>query len=275
MILIDLHLHSVCSDGMLTPEQLAKMAKRSGVSVLSLTDHDTVEGVSSFLKNCSKYGLKGLSGVELSAEFDSTMHILGYGFDPHNSLLLSELHNIRLHRKARNMEIIDRLRDIGIDITMEEVISESSGDVVARPHFARVLIRKGYGVNMRDCFDKYLKKGKPGYVSRVRLSPQKCIELVNKAGGKTALAHPVQTTLDPLKLKSILTDLKDMGLWGLECISKHHSSEQIYFYMRLAYELGLYPTAGSDFHGNSSSRGGLGIPVAEDFLPWARLGISL
>ncbi|SMG49379.1 PHP domain-containing protein [Dethiosulfovibrio salsuginis] len=275
MLLVDLHLHSDCSDGTETPENLALMARRHSIAVASLTDHDTVEGVPSFLKACKKWGVKGLSGVELSAEYPSTMHILGYGFDPSHDGMCVELENLRRHRDERNLEIIERLRAIGLDISIEDVLEESKGDVVARPHVARAMIRKGYSLSMRDCFERYLKRGAPGYVSRKRLSPERSISLIREAGGVPVLAHPIQTSRNLLELKNILFSLKEMGLWGLECLSRHHEADQIYQYMAMASDLGLHCTAGSDYHGSNRIGVSMGVPVAEDLLPWARLGISL
>ncbi len=275
MLLIDLHIHSLCSDGTVSPEGLASMAKKHGISVVSLTDHDTVEGIPAFLRSCRKVGVRALSGVELSAEFPSTMHILGYAFDHCNGDLLRELEALRKYRDERNTAIVDRLNSIGVKISIDDVLYESQGDVVARPHVARAIIRKGFAYSVRDCFERYLKRGAPAYVPRRRLSPERCVSLIRQAGGVAVLAHPIQTTQDMEELRDILTDLKKMGLWGLECLSRHHEADQIYQYMRMASELGLHCTAGSDYHGANRVGVSMGIPVAEDLLPWARLGISL
>lgn len=275
MLLVDLHIHSDCSDGTESPESLAFMARRNSIAVASLTDHDTVEGVPVFLKTCKRLGVRGLSGVELSAEYPSTMHILGYGFDPYHEGMAEVLEDLRRYRDQRNLEIIDRLRSTGMDITIEDVLEESKGNVVARPHVARAMMKKGYAYSIRDCFDRYLRRGAPGYVSRKRLSPDRCISLIKQAGGVSVLAHPIQTSRDIDELRSVLVSLKEMGLWGLECLSRHHEADQIYQYMRIASELGLHCTAGSDYHGSNRLGISMGVPVAEDLLPWARLGISL
>ncbi|EFC90497.1 PHP domain protein [Dethiosulfovibrio peptidovorans DSM 11002] len=275
MILVDLHTHSSCSDGTVPPDKLAKLAHRSGISVVSLTDHDTVDGVPVFTRECRRLGVKSLSGVELSADYPTTMHILGYGFDLAFPELVEVLQDLRDHRERRNLEIIGRLRDVGVELTLDDVLSETHGNVVTRPHVAKAMIKKGYASSISECFQRYLKRGMPGYVSRKRLSPDMCISLIKRAGGVACLAHPIQTSQDPVELRSILKELKAMGLWGLECISRHHNSEQIFNYMRLASELELYCTAGSDFHGSNRVGVSMGVPVAEDFLPWARLGISL
>lgn len=275
MLLVDLHLHSDCSDGTDSPESLAFRAKKASITIASLTDHDTVEGVPVFLKACKKLGVKGLSGVELSAEYPSTMHILGYGFDPFNGGMIKALEELRRHRDERNIEIVSNLQAIGIAISIEDVLEESKGDVVARPHVARAMIKKGYCQTMKDCFERYLKRGAPGYASRKRLSPERCISLIKEAGGVSSLAHPIQTTRNLQELKVVLSSLREMGLWGLECLSRHHEADQIYQYMKIASEIGLHCTAGSDYHGSNRTGVSMGVAVAEDLLPWARLGISL
>lgn len=275
MILIDLHTHSTCSDGTLSPEALVRAAKARKVSVLSLTDHDTTEGVSKFLSACSHAGIRGLSGIELSAEAPYTLHILGYNITPGNGPLEKRLARLREHRKDRNAAICKRLRELGLDITLEEVQEEAKGDVVARPHIARVLIRKGYVQDMAGAFRVYLADGAAAYIPRVRLSPAECIELIRQSGGVPVLAHPGQMGLAEEPLKAILRELKEMGLWGMECLSSHHRYEEIYQYLKLADSMGLFATAGTDFHGWNRPGVQLGIPVGEDFLPWARLQVAL
>lgn len=268
-------MHSSCSDGTVTPGGLALLAKKNRVSVASLTDHDTVSGVGEFLAFSKKYGVKALSGVEFSAQYPVTMHILGYGFDHLDPSLLSELDELRRNRDMRNGLIVQKLKALGVQISLEEVKRESKGGVVTRPHVARVLISKGYASSIKDCFDRYLGKGAPAYVPRKSLSPERCLSLIKDSGGVGVLAHPFQTTQDISELKDILTDLKSMGLWGLECISGNQSAENIYKYMALAAELGLQCTAGSDYHGANRKSVSMGVPVPEDFLPWARLGLAL
>ncbi len=275
MILIDLHTHSTCSDGTLKPDTLVRAAKSRKVSVLSLTDHDTTEGVPAFLAACRHTGVKGISGIELSAEAPYTLHILGYNIEPGNGPLEKSLEALREHRKDRNKAICERLRDLGLDVTLEEVEAEAAGDVVARPHMARVLIRKGYVQDMAGAFRNYLGDEAAAYMPRIRLSAEECIKLIRQSGGVAVLAHPGQTGLEEPDLKRLLGELKEKGLWGLECLSSHHRYEEIYRYLKLTSLMGLFTTAGTDFHGGNRPGIQLGIPVSEDFLPWARLGVQL
>lgn len=275
MILIDLHLHSTSSDGTLSPKELVSKAKGRGISVASLTDHDTTEGVETFLDACRQRGVRGISGVELSADFNGVMHILGYRFEPQSAVFQKHMKELREGRNERNSKICRKLTDLGVSISIEEVEAEAKGEVVARPHVARVLIKKGYVQSMSAAFECYLGRGAPAYVPRYRLSPSLCIEIIQEAGGVAVLAHPTQTTDDNGELVDILRRLKEKGLWGLECITPHHSSGQIFQFLRIADEMGLFPTAGTDYHGANRPSISMGIPVNEGFLPWARLGISL
>ena len=275
MILIDLHTHSTCSDGTLKPEALVRAAKGRKVSVLSLTDHDTTEGVPEFLAACRRTGVRGLSGIELSAEAPYTLHLLGYNIAPGNGPLEKRLERLREHRKDRNVAICQRLRELGLEVTLEEVEAEAKGDVIARPHIARVMIRKGYAQDMAGAFRNYLADGAAAYIPRIRLSAEECIALVRQSGGVAVLAHPGQMGLEEPDLKRVLGELQEMGLWGLECLSSHHRYEEIYRYLKLASVMGLYTTAGTDFHGWNRPGVQMGIPVSEDFLPWARLQVPL
>ena len=275
MMRIDLHLHSTFSDGTRTPEELALLGKQRGLRVMSLTDHDTVSGIPRFLRGCRKYGLRGLAGVELSAEAPYTMHILGYAFDPASEELGSTLEQIRKGRGERNLRILKNLEELGMPLTMEEVLRDAGEDVLGRPHFAKAMVRRGYVKSSEEAFSAYLERGKPGYADRDRLSPGECLRLIRSAGGVAVLAHPMQTGLDDDALEDLLKELKVQGLWGLESLYAMHTPEQQLRYLRMGDRVGLYPTGGSDFHGNNRSSRELGVSFEESSLPWARLGIEL
>lgn len=266
MRIIDLHTHSIFSDGTLSPSDLAVRARLRRVEVLSLTDHDTTEGLPEFLEACSREKIRGITGVELSAEAPYTLHILGYNIGLASEELEGKLCYIRRKRTERNRQMCQKLTDLGIPVSMDEVSRESGGEVVARPHFARVLVRKGLVPDIRTAFRDYLGDGAPGVVPKVRLSAQECIEAISSAGGVAVLAHPVQTGLDEERLEELLLQLKGGGLWGLECFSSHHDSQTIFRCLKMASRLDLQPTAGSDFHGGNRPGVDLGIPVSDELI---------
>lgn len=275
MIRIDMHFHSDRSDGSETPQKLARLGKIRGLSLMSLTDHDTIEGVPDFLSACRHLGIRGLSGVEISADFPHTMHILGYAFDPCDCCFRSALMELQKRRDRRNAQVLARFNEIGIPMTISEVQREAGPGVIGRPHFAKVLIRRGIVHDMSTAFQIYLGKGGKAYVKKECLSPAEAIALIRSAGGVSVLAHPIQTTTDLVELYSILRELKSLGLWGLECYSGHHNSEQAGEYRNLALASGLECTAGSDYHGQGRPGYHMGISVPETLLPWARLGLRL
>ena len=274
MIRIDMHVHSTFSDGSSSVEELVSLAQRRGISIMSLTDHDTVEGIPSFLNECRKRFIKPLSGIELSAESDVTVHILGYRFR-NMQPLKDALDSIVAFRNSRNLLMVDKLRELGVDIDISEVENEARGQIIARPHFASLLVRRGYVPNIASAFSRYLAEGADAYVARRGYSPAECVSIIRRSGGLPVLAHPSLTGLERSELCKLLCELKRHGLWGLECISSHCSAEETYYFLDIAAELSLFPTAGSDFHGLNRPSVGLGVQVSENFLPWARLGISL
>jgi predicted metal-dependent phosphoesterase TrpH len=249
------------------------ISRRRGISVLALTDHDTLDGWKTFKKLCQDSSIRPVSGVELSSVYSVTVHILGYRIE-RLEILEEALSLARDHRNERNERIVSRLRELGLDVTMDDVKREAAGKVIARPHIARALAAKRYAVDLKDAFTKYLARGAAAYVEREGLSPSDCVRIVRESGGLPVLAHPSLTGYDLASLGGLLEDLKSHGLWGLECISSHCTSEEAYNYLSIAAKHSLYPTAGSDFHGSVRPNVVLGVQVSDDFLPWARLGIS-
>jgi predicted metal-dependent phosphoesterase TrpH len=270
MLKIDLHLHSTFSDGIFTPGELVRRLQVSRVTVASLTDHDSTDGVGECLALCRKASIKCVAGVEISADYTRTLHILGYRFDMANSALQSVLEKNRNARDARNALIFEKLRGLGFKVSLEEAAAFADG-VVGRPHIARVLWSKGYVPNLKAAFDKYLKRGGIAYVPRQLLPPEECVSLIRRAGGLPVLAHPRQTAPDLDCLPPVLKRLKDVGLWGLECWSQGNNAADIYRLLGFAADAGLFPTAGSDFHGGSHPSASVGVVVREDLLPWIRL----
>jgi predicted metal-dependent phosphoesterase TrpH len=248
--MIDLHTHSTFSDGSLTPEELVAEAERSGVTAVALTDHDTTGGLRRFLDAAGRSRVRGVPGVEISADFNpGTLHMLGYFVDPAYAPMEESLRWIREGRELRNAEILRKLQKLGMDITWEEVKSYAGEDVVGRPHFAQALQARGYVKSKDEAFDRFLGKGKPAYADRRRFAPMDCIRLIREAGGLAVLAHPFTLGLKAEETRELMRDLRDAGLEGVEVYYSEHSPDMMKLYLAMARELGLVATGGSDFHG--------------------------
>lgn len=248
--LADLHTHTNASDGQYTPTELVKLAKDSGLEVLAVTDHDTIGGVDEAQRTGDALGLRVIRGVELSAKEYHNFHILGYEFQTGDTELARLCEKFRAGRDERKYKIIDFLREKGINIDLTEVEELAGGEVIARPHFAQILVRHGYAVNNRDAFDRYLDS--PEYrkrVTRFKADARTCVEAIKSAGGKVSLAHPYQMNLTDDKLDSLVKQLTDWGLDAIECFYPKYTARQQSFYENLAEKYHLQQTGGSDFHG--------------------------
>ena len=268
--MFDLHVHSSCSDGVKTPEELASMASDTGLCAVALTDHDTVDGTAAFLKACGTHpGLTGIAGVELSADSErGSLHILGLGIDASNEALLETLSRIRESRDGRNRRILARLNELGFPLTWEEVESLAGGDVMGRPHFARAMIARGWAESTPEVFERFLGKGAPAYVDRFRPSPEEAIRLIKDAGGVASIAHPVSWTMEESVWRESFGRFKTLGLDALECYHPRVGKKARESLVALAGELGLLVSAGSDYHGIEESNGPmkLGAEDAPDSL---------
>ena len=248
----DLHAHTTASDGDLTPTELVQLAAEIGLGALAVTDHDTVAGIPEALRAAAEVGIPFAPGVEISAEFEpGTMHILGYFVDHTNVRLLEVLEELRGGRDVRNRKIIRRLNELGLEVTIEEWEAEAGEESVGRPQLAKILAEKGYVTDLQEAFDKYLAKGAPAYVDRLRLGPEEAIILIREAGGLTVLAHPPQLEIDDDELESLVARLTRTGLAGIECYYSDHTPEQTAYFLKLAEKYNLLVTGGSDFHGSS------------------------
>ena len=251
-MLVDLHSHSNQSDGSFTPEELVDHAVLSGVGVLALTDHDTTAGHARFRAHAEKTGLTPICGVEVSCTWtEGNCHLVGLNVPDGHPALEEALVEIRGGRDLRNRKIIARLNELGYDITLDEVAAQAGGDVVARPHMARALAAKGLVMNYQSAFNDLLAKGRPAYVDRFRLDPEDATALVTAAGGKPVLAHPTQLHLGYEGVRSLAARLIPHGLWGIEVYFTGATDARIAAYGRIADELGLVHSQGSDFHGTA------------------------
>ncbi len=272
--LIDLHIHSTASDGSLSPGDLMAYARRKGAAAISLTDHDTIEGLEAALAAGKEIGLEVIPGLEISAQYPGgTMHLLGYYIDPSDPSLNRELLRLQEARRERNPKIISKLQSLGIPISFDQVQALANGQI-GRPHIAQVLFQIGAVSSFEEAFQKYLAKGALAYVEKFRFSPQEAISLITQAGGIPVLAHPFTLNYPSLReLKKLVQKLKDNGLKGIEVLYSEHTSNQTGDYFSLVKELNLVYTGGSDFHGDIkkdldllTGKGDLKIPyqIVED-----------
>lgn len=258
---IDLHTHSTASDGSLTPLALVRYAAEKKLRAMALTDHDCVDGLDEAVAEGERLGIEVIPAVELSADHpDGTMHILGFFVDRRHEGFCGRLRRLQEARRERNPKIIQALQALGLEITYEEVIAASGGGQVGRPHFAKVLVQKGYVSSMQEAFERYLKKGAPGYVEKFRFGPPEAITAIHEAGGVAVLAHPFTLYKDhSVPLAPLLETLSQAGLDGMEVIYSTYSEEQARYYREQAERYHLLPSGGSDFHGAHKQGIDLGI----------------
>ncbi len=246
----DLHTHTTVSDGQYTPAQLVKLAKERGLSVLAVTDHDTIAGVNEAMETGKALGLRVIRGVELSAKEHHNFHLLGYGFRDGDTELARLCEKFRVGRDERKYKIVEFLHSQGVDIDLAEVEDLAGGEVIARPHFAQVMVRRGYVSTNREAFDRYLDTGEfRQRVKRFKADARTCVEAIHAAGGKVSLAHPYQMGLPDDELEALVKQLKDWGLNAIECYYPKYTPEQQAFYLHLTEKYQLHRTGGSDFHG--------------------------
>ena len=249
MIKADLHTHSTASDGQYTPAQVVKMAKNTGIQVMALTDHDTVDGIQEARSTGDKLGIQVLRGIELSAKEYPNLHILGYQYSedcPHLRALCGEMKKSRDERKFR---IIDYLKGKGISISLEEVEAISGGKIIGRPHFAQIMVKHGYVKDNREAFDRYLDTPEFQTIERFKPDARTCIDTIHADGGLVSWAHPYQVNLDFDGTGKLAKQLADYGIDAMECFYPRHTQEQTCLYCTLTDQLGLHRTGGSDFHG--------------------------
>lgn len=253
---VDLHAHTNESDGTVSPAELVTLAKKSDLAALAITDHDTFSGYEKAVAEAASAGLDLVRGIELNTRLPlsgggdhRSVHLLAYFLDgPPARQFTDWLEEERSHRRLRNQLLAEVLQARGMNITLEEV--EARGrTLTGRPHFARVLIEKGYAANLEDAFRRFLGEDAPTYVPRESKTTDEVIEIVRRANGVPVIAHPIRLGLDRGRERELLERFKRAGLVGLEIYHSEHTPELQAHYRQLAAELELLPTGGSDFHG--------------------------
>jgi predicted metal-dependent phosphoesterase TrpH len=254
---IDLHVHSTASDGTLSPSDLLALAHRSQIRALAITDHDTLNGTRQALAAGVPDGMQLVAGVEISASRPPSLpgpgsfHILGYGVRTGHPDLERTLNRLQDARRNRNPQILQRLRNLGIDISMEDLLRAAGIDTqIGRPHIASALVESGAAASIDDAFDRYLGTGKPAYVNKYRVDCASAIRCIRSAGGVAVIAHPGLLSFGgPRRLERVMGELKEMGCEGMEVYYPEHSPQQTARFEALARRERLLMTGGTDFHG--------------------------
>ena len=264
---IDLHTHSTCSDGTFLPAEVVKLAKEKGISAIALTDHDTLDGLPEAIEAGKKYGVEVITGIEFSVNADTEMHMLGLNFDIDCPSIREVLDEMIIEREKRNHIVIEKLAELGMYITIEDILAETTSRVTGRSQIAKAMMKKGYVSTLKEAFDKYLYFGRPVFVERKSLTPEEAIELIHKSGGKAFLAHLNQTGKTDEELYTVLSNLKKAGLDGIEGYYTEYTEDMNRRYRKMAADLGLLLSGGSDFHGENKAgyelgegKGNLRIP---------------
>ena len=269
--MVDLHTHSTASDGTFPPTELVAEAYKAGISVLALTDHDTVSGVEEAKQAGNRYGVRIIPGIEISVEwYPGELHLLGFGLETENDVLLDLMQYAQRKRQERNRKIIEKFNAEGIPIDMEKLSLIAGGDVVGRPHFAKYLMQEKKVKTLQEAFQKYLAKGRPFYVEKECLSLVESIKAVKAAHGIPVMAHPMSLYLSWAKLPDAVARFKEQGLMGMEAWHSGARYGECIQLQALAEKLGLIVTAGSDFHGANRKEVRLGhtahnLPIDDRF----------
>lgn len=273
---IDLHVHSNCSDGTFSPEELVVLGIKQELVAFSLTDHDTICGVEPAMRKAEEFDhkIQVIPGVELSCKYMVTpsqsveIHMLGYQYDIHNKKLIDTLENISKERDARNQKMCKNLQDAGYPISYEALCERFGDTILTRAHFARLLLENGGVPSMDYAFHTCLSSDSPYFVNREYLTPKSAIELIQESGGIPVLAHPLLYKLSVSQIRHMLDQLTSYGLCGIEALYSRNRGTDEAFVRKLADEYNLFITGGSDFHGSNKpdielgrGTGDLRVPV--------------
>ena len=250
---LDLHVHTIYSDGSMTPKQVVGVAKARGLLAIAITDHDECRG---YDEVAHETGIKVISGIELSASFHGEVHVLGFDFDCRNEAMLAHIKEQAQSRRTRAEAMIERFADHGIEMTMEDVLDECKGEVLGRPHFAEVLVKNGHASSTKQAFSQYLNKNAKCFVARGKVDITRAVELIVGAGGKAVLAHP--GLISGTVWNKLYGELKNLGFWGIEAYHPSHSAGKCREFVSIAKAQGLFVTSGSDFHRSPNTSVGIG-----------------
>jgi hypothetical protein len=250
MRFVDLHLHSHFSDGTYWPEELAAHAQRCGLAAIALTDHDSVEGCPATAQACAAAGVEFIAGTELTAEQDGNeLHLLGYFINTQNPSFLSQIARFQSVRQNRIREMVARLNQLKLPLSAEAVFALANCQAPGRPHVARALVQAGLCANLDEAFERFLKKNRPAWVPKFKMSAGEAIGLIHQAEGVAVLAHPGLNRTD-----QVIPSMVEAGLDGIECFHTKHSTATSEHYLGLADRFHLLVTGGSDCHGMNKGK---------------------
>jgi predicted metal-dependent phosphoesterase TrpH len=256
----DLHCHSICSDGLLPADAVARRAAGNGVDLLALTDHDDLEGLPLARAAADEVGMAFVNGVEISIEWEGLqIHLLGFAFDPTDPLLNAGLAGIRSGRIERAQRMATELDKVGIAGAFTGAMRYAANpNLISRAHFGRYLVETGVCKDLRSVFESYLVPGRPGYVKHHWATLADSLAWISAAGGVATIAHPGRYKLSRADLRRFLGDFRDLGGQAIEVVSGSHTAEHVDLFGRLAREYGFFASRGSDFHGPGESYVDLG-----------------
>lgn len=284
MASIDLHVHSNCSDGTFSPRQLVDHAIKKGLAAFALTDHDTVDGI----KEAQTYAasikmMQGsmpgnmpetfqvpevIPGIELSTEYQGAdIHVVGLYIDYQNETFRSRLKEFVDSRTNRNRKMCGLLQQAGVPITYEELLAANPDSVITRAHYARYMLEKGYVKSRQEAFDRYVGDHAPCYIPREKITPTQAVELILQAKGAPVLAHPILYHMSDDRLDTLVRELKDVGLMGIEAIYSTYSPADERQMRALAAKYELFISGGSDFHGANKPGLDMGVGYGKLFVP--------
>ena len=248
--MIDLHTHTKFSDGEYTPEKCIDLAISKDINALAITDHDTADGLEMAEEYAKNKNILLIPGIELEADVPKgQMHILGLFIDYKNAYFMKELEEIKNTRRSRNEKFIEELNRRGFEVTLEELKEVSSGNTIGKPHFAKVFLQKGYIQNKQEMFDRFFNQPPLKQLKKSTKTPRQIIELIKRANGMAVLAHPQFLKLNDEELVAKVRELKWYGLDGMECYHSKQTIEEMNKYNKIAKDLNLVITKGTDFHG--------------------------
>lgn len=241
---IDLHTHTNHSDGYYSPIELIQVVKKAGLDIISITDHDNLSAIHEASSIGKDFGVEVIPGLEVSSDIgDREVHILGYFVDPDNRELERYLKFFREERLKRAIRIVNKLKALGFSISVEDVLEQAKSSAIGRPHIAQAMLEKGLISNYYEAFNKYIGNNCPAYEKKVHISPQSIVKIISDAGGLSFIAHPGNMP------ESLLKELIEEGIDGIEVIHPSHNAHQVKFYKGIVNEYFLLESGGSDFHG--------------------------